>query len=199
MSRNTLKWSVLASALFLGACNNAPSEPTQEPTPAPESTQSVRTVESKLSQIELEWEGPTPLLESIMEAGNDECDANYNWCDGTLEVYGFPWTSTQAPTLSDAVESVFAMMQDSREQSRIRWTDRGTVPFSTLSDTLFYFDALDPALLTEIGNGTEQVQIRYFYSTYLVAPGASDWNHLFIVLFPQSHRVAVFNLVNHEI
>ncbi|NRD48815.1 hypothetical protein [Corallococcus exiguus] len=199
MSRNTLKWSVLASALFLGACNNAPA-PTEEPTqPAPESTQSVRTVESKLSQIELEWEGPTPLLESIMEAGNDECDTHNNWCDGTLDVYGFPWSSTQTPTLSDAVESVFALMQDPREQSRITWQDQGTVPFSTLSDALFFFDALDPHLLTEIGNGTEQVQIRYFYSSYLVAPGAHDWNHLFIVLFPQSHRVAVFNLVNHEI
>ncbi|MBN8230117.1 hypothetical protein JYK02_21635 [Corallococcus macrosporus] len=190
MMRNTLKWSVLASALLLGACDNTPSEPTPEP------AQSVRTVESKLSQIELEWEGPTPLLESIMEAGNDDCDAHNNWCDGTLDVYGFPWSSPQAPTLSDAVESVFALSQD---YSYFPWQDRGTVPFSTLSDTLFKFEALDPALLTEIGNGTEPVQIRYFYSTYLVAPGASDWNHLFIVLFPQSHRVAVFNLVNHEI
>ena len=190
MSRNTLKWSVLASALLLGACNNAPSEPAREP------TRSVRTVESKLSQIELEWEGPTPLLESIMEAGNDECDTHNNWCDGTLDVYGFPWTSTQAPTLSDAVESVFALSQD---YSYYPWQDLGTVPFSTMADQLFFFDALDPHLLTEIGNGTEQVQIRYFYSSYLVAPGASDWNHLFIVLFPQSHRVAVFNLVNHEI
>ncbi|NOK22665.1 hypothetical protein [Corallococcus carmarthensis] len=199
MFRHTVQWSVLASALFLGACNTAPT-PTQEPTPAPESTQSVRAVESKLSQIELEWEGPTPLLESDMEAGNEECDSYYNWCDGTLDVYGFPWSSTQAPTLSDAVESVFALMQqDPREQSRINWQDRGTVPFSTLSDTLFFFDALDPHLLTELGNGTEQVQIRYFYSSYLVAPGAHDWNHLFIVLFPQSHRIAVFNLVNHEI
>lgn len=196
MSRNTLKWSVLASALFLGACNNAPSEPAQEPTPAPESTQSVRAVESKLSQIELEWEGPTPLLEADMEAGNEECDSHNNWCDGTLDVYGFPWTSTQAPTLADAVESVFALSQD---YSYYPWQDLGTVPFSTMSDQLFFFDALDPHLLTELGNGTEQVQIRYFYSSYLVAPGAHDWNHLFIVLFPQSHRVAVFNLVNHEI
>jgi hypothetical protein len=192
MFKHTVQWSVLASALFLGACNTAPA-PTEDPTPAPEST---RSVESKLSQIELEWEGPTPLLEAHMEAGNEECDTYNNWCDGTLDVYGFPWSSTQAPTLADAVESVFANLP--REYERIRWQNRGTVPFSTMSDQLFFFDALDPDLLTELGNGTEQVQIAYFYAQYLAAPGAYDWNHLFIVLFPESHRVAVFNLVNHE-
>ncbi|MCY1041165.1 hypothetical protein OV208_07525 [Corallococcus sp. bb12-1] len=193
MLRHRVQLSVLASALWLGACN-APPAPTEEPTPTSEAPRSVRSVESRLSQIELEYEGPTALLEADMEAGNDECDTYNNWCDGTLEVYSFPWTSPQAPTVADAVESVFALRQD----DRIPFRFQGNVPFSTMSQQLFFFDALDPHLLTELGNGTEQVQIAYYYASYLVAAGAHDWNHLFIVLYPQSHRVAVFNLVNHE-
>jgi hypothetical protein len=149
-----------------------------------------------LYSLSLTQQPLTSKLQTDMNAGNTQCDAMDNWCDGSLKVFSFPWTSTAQPRLDNAVDAVFATSQD---YSYYPFSLKGYVPFSEMSQRLWVFSALDPDLLTELGNGTEQVQVAYYYAEYYVAAGAKDWNHLFIVLFPQSHRIAVFNLVNHEI
>lgn len=50
----------------------------------------------------------------------------------------------------------------------------------------------------ELGNGTEVPVVAHLYDDPLVAPGALDFHNLDIVYFPQSHRTAVFWLIQHE-
>lgn len=46
--------------------------------------------------------------------------------------------------------------------------------------------------------GTENVQVATHYHSYLVAPGASGWFRLFVILFPQSKKVIVFEQTGYE-
>ena len=54
-------------------------------------------------------------------------------------------------------------------------------------------------LMAELGNGTETVRVAHYHFEYMQAPSAMEWNDLYVVLFPQSHRVAVFHKTFWEI
>jgi hypothetical protein len=53
------------------------------------------------------------------------------------------------------------------------------------------FGQLLAPFVAELGNGSETVMVAYQRTSYYAAPGASAWRTAYILLFPQSHRIAL--------
>lgn len=127
-------------------------------------------------------------LQSKVAAGNAACQAsNYSTCHGALEAYSFPWSSTAIPWIERASEAVEA--------------ERGGIPYwgkEYLSYAQFTAQAnpnfqLNPALLNQVGNGTEEPRVQHFYDQAMTAPDYCEYYDTYILLFPESHKVAVFD------
>jgi hypothetical protein len=128
-------------------------------------------------------------LQAELEAANTACGTSYN-CYGELRAYSFPWSYAEPPHLEKAVEAVSAI-----EQSYALYGARtNNVSYASFvqSHLLPGLASLHPDLVTEFGNGTEEVQVaRYVYSRELWPDACQVWT-LNILFFPQSHRVLAF-------
>ncbi|MDY7227014.1 hypothetical protein [Hyalangium rubrum] len=136
---------------------------------------------------------PEPIsanLQSKVSAGNAWCQTqNWSTCHGALESYSFPWSTTATPWLQRAAEAVA--------------NERGGIPYwgeEVLTYAQFVAQAnpnfqLDPALLNDVGNGTEAVQVHHYYDQAMTAPDYCEWFDTYVLLFPESHKVAVFDYV----
>ena len=137
---------------------------------------------------------PVPeQLEQDVEAANDQCN---DWCTSRMEAFTFPWTSTAAPRLDKVAEAYFS----APEYRDHRYVYSGEMTYAQFADDVsMFWSAVPPDLLAALGNGTETVRIAHYEYDYMQAPSAMEWNDLYIVLFPQSHRVAVFHKTFWEI
>jgi len=61
------------------------------------------------------------------------------------------------------------------------------------------YQSLHPAILATYGNGSENVQVKRYYRTYSTGPNGDHWDSLFVILFPVSHKVVVFEQQGYEI
>jgi hypothetical protein len=110
-------------------------------------------------------------------------------CTGALETFTFPWTSTAAPRLDKVAEAALAPGQYAG------YTYLGEMTFSQLSDDVApYWSALPPGLLAELGNGVETVRVAHY-----ALDGTGEWNDLYVILFPQSYRVAVLHTTRRDV
>ncbi|NMO16353.1 hypothetical protein HPC49_47510 [Pyxidicoccus fallax] len=137
---------------------------------------------------------PLPLtaqLEATVEAGNE---ARY-YTEGSLRAYDAYWPHPGVPTLSQADRSVMTL----QEYSAFAADDAIAYSYAQAKAYLYSeFEALGPQLLATYGNGTENVQVAIRYHEYPVAPGASGWFRLFVILFPESKKVVVFEQTGYE-
>ncbi len=128
-------------------------------------------------------------LQAELDAANTACGSSYN-CYGELRAYSFPWSHTAPPHLDKAVEAVSAIEQ-SYALYGVRTADMTYAEF-VQSHLLPGLSSLHPDLVTEFGNGTEAVQVaRYVYSREMWPDACQLWN-LYILFFPESHRVLAF-------
>lgn len=140
------------------------------------------------STLPLVEQGLTGELESLLEAGNEELD----YTEGFLRAFSF---SGKTPTLAQADAAVLAM-QEYEAFTSVRPV---TLTYPQARGYFYLeFDPLHPRILSTYGNGTETVQVATHYYTRLVAAGASGWFRLFVVLFPQSKKVIVFEQNGYE-
>jgi hypothetical protein len=165
----------LQTACLSGAC------------PTPSSTSDTSGVSLALSEQAL-----TAQLETTLEAGNEVRD----WTEGSLRRFDFAWPYTSQPTLTQADAAVMAL----QEYSAYGADDAIALSYSQAQAYLYSeFSPLHPQILAAYGNGTENVQVATRYHSYLVAPGASGWFRLFVILFPVSKKVIVFEQTGYEV
>ncbi|MDY7232716.1 hypothetical protein [Hyalangium rubrum] len=154
------------------------------PTPSPVSDTSG--VELALSEQSI-----TAQLEATLEAGNDV----HHWTEGSLRRFDFAWPYTSPPTLTHADAAVMAL----QEYSQYAADDAIALSYSQARAYLYSeFDPLHAQILATYGNGTENVQVATRYHEYPVAAGADGWFRLFVILFPQSKKVIVFEQTGYE-
>jgi len=127
-------------------------------------------------------------LQSKVSAGNAACQAqNWSTCTGALEAYSFPWSTTATPWLQRAVEAV------NDQRGGISYWGEEVISYSQFVSQANPDFQLDPALLTDVGNGTEAVQVHHYYDQRMTAPDYCEYYDTYILLFPESHKVAVFD------
>lgn len=127
-------------------------------------------------------------LQSKVSAGNAACQTqNWSTCSGSLEAYSFPWSSTATPWLQRAVEAV------EQQRGGIGYSGDEFLTYAQFAAQVNPDFQLDPALLNDVGNGTEAVQVRHFSDWAMTAPDYCEWYDTYVLLFPQSRKVAVFD------
>ncbi|PTL77154.1 hypothetical protein DAT35_46020 [Vitiosangium sp. GDMCC 1.1324] len=143
-------------------------------------------------QLALTEQAITSQLQATLNSGN----AVYDWTTGYLRRFDFAWPYSGEPTLAQADAAVLGSTQDYGEYAY----DAGTVlTYAQLQDFMYSeFQPLHPQILSTYGNGVENVQVMTHYYSRLVAPGASGWFRLNVILFPQSRKVIVFEQNGYE-
>ncbi|MFP2932761.1 hypothetical protein ACLESO_47970 [Pyxidicoccus sp. 3LG] len=132
-------------------------------------------------------------LQADVASANAQCG---DWCTSRLESFSFPWASTATPRLDKVAEAYFS----APEYRDHRYTYSGELTFEQFTeDVSMFWSTLPPDLIAELGNGTETVRIAHYEWDYMQAPSAMEWNDLYVVLFPGSHRVAVLHKTFWEI
>ncbi|RKH78079.1 hypothetical protein D7X99_29415 [Corallococcus sp. AB032C] len=152
--------------------------------------------------------GPLPLTglednDAINEAqadGHTRCKAGENSCDEFLWTFNVPSVADTQPTQLDwVVEGAFATLPELSSNQRVQFTRQPDLTYADFASRIAWaFPELGQVLPQELGSGTEVPVVARLYDDPLVAPGAHDFHNLYIVYFPQSHRTAVFWLIQHE-
>ncbi|MFP2958742.1 PPC domain-containing protein [Myxococcus sp. 1LA] len=146
--------------------------------------------------------GGLPLsgtLQAALAAGNGHCKTGENWCDGLLATYTVPGVATVPQSLYRVADAVlYEALGEAADHYRFeRMPD---LTYAQLGEyTGRWFPELLQAFPAELGNGTETPLVAHYHASYPVAPGAKDYHHLYVVLFPQSYKVAAFQVIQHEI
>jgi len=133
----------------------------------------------------------TAQLEATLEAGNDARE----WTEGSLRSFDIAWPYASPLTLSQVDRSVMNL-QEYRE-----FAADDAMPLSYAQARAYLYSEFDPLhaqILAAYGNGTETVQVATRYHSYPVAPGADGWFRLFIIYFPVSKKVIVFEQTGYE-
>jgi len=134
----------------------------------------------------------TAQLETTLAAGN----AVRTWTEGSLRRFDFTWPYTTPLTLAQADRAVMAQ----REYAAYAADDSVASNYSQARAYLYpEFEPLHPQILAAYGNGAETVQVATRYHSYLVAAGSHGWFRLFIILFPQSKKIIVFEQTGYEV
>nr|BDT35963.1 PPC domain-containing protein [Myxococcus sp. MH1] len=145
--------------------------------------------------LTLSWlEQPiTERLQSVVDQGND-------WFEnetGSLRRLDYYWTFTGQATLDQAVQAVLA-----QGRYQVYRSDPAPAVLSlseTSSSMWFQFRPLLPVILETYGNGTETVQVKRYFREYSTGPNGDTHRILYIMLFPQSYKVIVFEQTWHEL
>ncbi|WP_163780926.1 hypothetical protein [Myxococcus vastator] len=146
--------------------------------------------------------GELPLssgLQAALTVGNTRCNTGENWCDGVLETYSVPGVATVPWSLDPVADlALYTLLgQDVQYYQFERLPDLTYAELVASND--YWFPELVSALPAALGNGTETPRVAHYYTSIPMAPGANDYHHVYVVLFPQSYRVAAFHFVQHEI
>lgn len=182
MRRGSMKGLCLLPVAVLTMACGQPMEGKQA---AEGSGAPLQSEQAAVSPLSLKEQALTSQLESTLEAGNDE----HYWTEGYLRAFSFTWSSKSAPTLAQADAAVMAM----QEYEPFTYTQPVTLTYAQARGGLYAeFDPLHPLILSTYGNGSETVQVATRYYSRPVAPGSSGWFRLFVILFPQSKKVIVF-------
>ncbi len=176
-------------AALLGACGGA-VETAQEAEPG-QSTQGVVLPAPPANyQLELEEASVDAGPLSALASGN----AVHHWTEGYLRGFDFAWPYSGSPSVDKAAEAVLGL------QDYGLYGEPGVVlsfaQFKT--DVYSEFQPVPPSLLAAYSNGAETVQVKRYYTSYLVAAGSTGWFNLYVVLFPQSRKVIVFEQTAYE-
>ena len=130
----------------------------------------------------------TYALSSGYQSQLAAANALYDYASLSAEAYSFPWSASSPPGLQLASNAINGL-QDIGYYS---WDEYGTATLTQVEAELApQFGHLLAPLLAELGNGSETVMVAYQRTTYYAAPGASAWRTAYILLFPQSHRIAL--------
>ncbi|GHG88794.1 PPC domain-containing protein [Comamonas sp. JC664] len=148
--------------------------------------------------------GDLPLsgaLHAALAAGNGHCQDGENFCDGLLATYTVPGISTMPQTLFRVADAVlYAALGEAADHYRFeRMPDLTYAQFGAYAYAGRWFPELLQALPAALGNGAETPLVAHYHASYGVGSGAKDYHHLYVVLFPWSHKVAAFQIIEHEL
>lgn len=175
----------LVPVALLAACGGSPDEASR-----PEAT---ITAEAALSpppadyQLTLTEQPITSALTTEVNRGNTRC---YYACSGGLWRYDFPWSYSGEASLEKAVEAVRAK----RGYSVSFYPAVSTLTYAGFKSSMYWSFAstsLHSLILSTYGNGTENVQVKFLQNVSYEG-GGTWYDDVFVILFPQSHKVLVF-------
>ncbi|WP_224361868.1 hypothetical protein [Hyalangium versicolor] len=135
----------------------------------------------------------TAQLQALVDSGNTRDGAFAN-----LHRYDFGWPYAGEASLAQATAEALDMVGEWWRYEYYGTTEVFTYAQFTSAVYSFY-QPLPATLLSTYGNGTENVQVRRYYRTYQTGPNGDHWDNLFIILFPESHKVIVFEEQAYEI
>ena len=143
-------------------------------------------------QLTLSEQAISAQLQATLNSGN----AAQDWTDGHLRRFDFAWPYSGEASLAQADAAIMGIQDYQQYYS----TDPGTPLTYSQAQSYFYseYQPLAPQILSTYGNGSETVQVMTHYYSRLVAPGASGWFRLFVILFPQSKKIIVFEQIGYE-
>jgi hypothetical protein len=147
------------------------------------------TVRYGLYSVSLGSQPVSAGLLSTLNAANTACGSEYD-CHGELRGYSFPWNHS-LPAHLDRVADAVASIEQSYALSGWRLSDMSYAEF-VQSRLLPGMATLHPALLNEYRNGTEDVRVTGWSYKREMWPDACMIWELYVIYFPQSHRVLVF-------
>jgi hypothetical protein len=143
-------------------------------------------------QLTLSEQALTSQLQSTLATG----EAAYEYTSGSLRRFDFAWPYSGEPTLAQADAAVLGIQDYDYYYGGTTGT---ALTYAQLYGYLYSeFQPLHPQILSTYGNGVENVQVMTHYYTRLVAPGASGWFRLNVILFPQSKKIIVFEQTAYE-
>ncbi|WP_404367893.1 hypothetical protein ACIHQR_02545 [Corallococcus coralloides] len=98
------------------------------------------------------------------------------------------------------MEEAFATLPELSSNQRVQFTRKPDLTYADFANHIARAcPELGQVLPQSPGSGTEVPVVAHLYDDPLVAPGAHAFHNLYsIVHFPQSHRTAVFWLIQHE-
>lgn len=123
-------------------------------------------------------------------------DAEHTWNRASLRRFDYVWSYAGEPSLAKAVEAV----QGERDYAEFfEYGESQDLTYAQFFNEMGSdFEPLHPDILATYSNGIENVQVRHYYFDMPVAPGASGWFNLFVIHFPQSHKVLVYTMSVYE-
>ncbi|AKI98960.1 hypothetical protein ATI61_106340 [Archangium gephyra] len=134
----------------------------------------------------------TSQLQATLDTGEDA----YEYTTGSLRRFDFAWPYAGEPTLAQADAAVLGIQDYDYSYGGTPGT---AITYAQLHGYLYSeFQPLHPQILSTYANGVENVQVMTHYFTRLVAPGASGWFRLNVILFPQSKKILVFEQQAYE-
>ncbi|WPB77112.1 hypothetical protein KYC5002_50060 [Archangium violaceum] len=143
-------------------------------------------------QLTLSEQSITSQLQSTLATG----EAVYEYTSGSLRRFDFAWPYSGEPTLAQADAAALGIRDYDYYYGGTTGT---TLTYAQLHGYLYSeFQPLHAQILSTYGNGVENVQVMTHYYTRLVAPGASGWFRLNVILFPQSKKIIVFEQTAYE-
>ncbi|AKQ65149.1 hypothetical protein A176_002061 [Myxococcus hansupus] len=135
----------------------------------------------------------TANLQSVLDAGNSVREDAI----GYLTAFDFAWPYSGETTLDAAAAAILARGQYRGYRS---YPTPETLTYAGFESLMFsMFTPLHPAILATYGNGTENVQVKRYYREFSTGPNGDNKRSLFVILFPRSFKVVVYEQTWHEI
>jgi len=178
MRRAWMKTLSLVSVAVLAACGGGVE--TRQEAPA--------EVTQGLADLTLSEQSITAALQTTLNTGN----ARYHYTEGSLRRFDFTGTAS----IAQADAAILAL----QEYEEYSYFAGQSISYAGWKNTLYLeFQPLHSQVLSTYGNGTETVQVVTHAFERLVAAGSTGWFRLTIILFPQSHKVIVFEQTGYEV
>ncbi|WP_338865209.1 hypothetical protein [Myxococcus stipitatus] len=143
--------------------------------------------------LTLQEQPVTAELQSTLDTGN----AQYEMMTSYLRRLDYAWPFSGEASLQQATAAVLA-------QGRyIGYRNDPTTLELTLpemnSAMYWQFQPLLPLILSTYGDGMETVRVKRYSRTFSTGPNGDNWRSLYIMLFPRSYKVVVYEQTAHEI
>jgi hypothetical protein len=133
-----------------------------------------------------------PRLQSRLETANEVREDNFSY----VRHFDFLWPYTTAPSMNAAVGAVLS--QGLYEGYVADPNAAALTPAQLQAEMYWQFQPLFADLLA-YGSPSEPVQVRRFSRSFETGPNGDNWRSLYIVFFPSSFRVVVYEQTGHEI
>lgn len=153
--------------------------PPQSPAPT---GYSLSLVEQRLS----------PQLQSELETANEVREDLYSY----VRHFDFHWPYTTTPSFESAIGAVLSQGVYTDYVPNSNPTT--LTPAQLQSEMYGQFQSLHADLLA-YGSPFEAVQVKRFSRTFSTGPNGDNWRSLYILFFPASFRVVVYEQTGHEI
>lgn len=133
-----------------------------------------------------------PQLQSKLETANEAREDRYSY----VRHFDFPWTYTPQASLESAIAAV---LSQGVYNDYVSDPNTAEITVAQLQSEMEYQFRPLLADLLAYGAPTEAVRVRRFSRQFSTGMNGDNWRSLYILFFPSSLRVVVYEQTGHEI